>query len=251
MSREQAVRGPMVGTMLESDFTKDTITFHMPATYYAAAGRYIIEPEGDWLRRKEQLAALSQPQAASSTQAAEDDLEGLAQAAAALDVLGRRELAGWIMRIHSRLASSTTPGSSSDADADDWASVGVGTVTISRENFRALRAAATRAPGVDSLPAKWREAAERLEAKAKTETPITRGIFLARAECYHSCADQLEAAITQPAQQGDGRKECTCEGRMSCGVQAGKRLGDLWRCRLGHENQPEPAQQGERGESNG
>lgn len=50
----------MVGTMRESDFTKDTITFHMPATYYAAAGRYIIEPEGDWVRRKEQLAAHSQ-----------------------------------------------------------------------------------------------------------------------------------------------------------------------------------------------
>lgn len=52
-------RGPMVGRMLEGDFEKDTITFHMPATYYLANGRYIIEPESDWLRRKEQLEALS------------------------------------------------------------------------------------------------------------------------------------------------------------------------------------------------
>lgn len=59
MTDTKLERGPMVGRMLEGDFEKDTITFHMPATYYLASGRYIIEPESDWVRRKEQLTALS------------------------------------------------------------------------------------------------------------------------------------------------------------------------------------------------
>jgi hypothetical protein len=109
------------------------------------------------------IAALSQPQAASSTQAA-----SIAELNAALGVAFADDPAAAV-RAHvavepiiSRLASSTTPGSTG---------------------------------AVDALPAKWRERARELDKGPESDTVA--------ALCYGICADELEAALAQPAQQGE------------------------------------------------
>jgi hypothetical protein len=88
-------------------------------------------------------------------------------------------------------ASSTTPGSTGAA----WVQFEDGKpVALSFDHREAAGCTtslytATRAPGVDALPAKWREIA----------TGAPRGA----AKRLRSCADELEAALAQPAQQGE------------------------------------------------
>lgn len=48
----------MAGRMIGANFEEDTLTFEMDRGYYAAAGKYVIVRESDYLSETEQRAEL-------------------------------------------------------------------------------------------------------------------------------------------------------------------------------------------------
>lgn len=55
---EQMRSDPMTGRIIEANFEADTLTFEMDRGYYAAAGKYVIFRESDYLSEAEQRAEL-------------------------------------------------------------------------------------------------------------------------------------------------------------------------------------------------